>query len=1284
MTSSATTSSPALNSAAPNSAAPSSANSNPPPTASPAAPQLTFCGYGPSSTEALHAAIERCRQDQPFRTVTIVVPSLALGFAAKKDLAWSSLRSGDGGGGATPNGIFGLRLFTPSGLAEHIISICDPSAHIPNYSNRELMAALMQLGEGRFGVFEKIRSFPNTYEVLSQAVRELDRLSDAAVAQLEESAGPQLLSLLALRKAVRSHFSGADNPIQRRSSADTLAKAVELVGRESHEPAPKSEPAPEPTPARSSLWEYLGAVLVYLPQQLSTGEAELLRACHVSEIIVGLTGIAAADEMPLKSVAKIDASLVAPPASDPDPTSATPASATLASAAQPADSATSSSFRPRAAETVFMSAPTPADEVRLAIREATAAIQQGTPADQIAIAYTSASPYRRLLCETLQRSQIGFTHFLDMPLRERIAPRALLSMLALPDDGFKRIDLMNLLASAPIVAGAAGASGPTTPTGPPGDLVPSTAWDRISSEARVYQGMDNWQTQIQAFIRSRQASKSLFEATEEEDSENRIRGIEADIRQARALLDFVKSMEASVSAVRQAKTWRDKVGAAKALLDEFLPEASLASPVDVASADVVSSASTPSASTPSAPTPPSHTPSSPSPPTPIEATRDLLSDEKAAHKRLREILNSLASLDDVHPNPSSNDFRVLLDKELETASGRLGQQNVGILIADISTLLTGAFSHIWILGVAEGHLPRKIREDSLLPESTRKDTADLMSEVSRVYEQQRQFLAALQLASRRICLSYPRLDPLDTGTSLPSRWLLEVVEEMTGEQKFAQELDDFIWRRYDGQAAETETEPASAAAPTTSEPAAAPEAAAPEPTFIFIQSRTADLLSLKFPFQLQEYNLKSLISSRGIQAQMQNHELSQRNPGFARGLDAHYSRNSSEFTRFDGNLTQKFSQLADQPNAGQAPTDPAGIFAEPISPTRLERYSECPHRFFAESVLGVRPLEVPDDFEGLTPLVRGSIIHKILEDFFKEVMGIPNSDPGPASPTASPTPPPKKPLAPDHSWTTQQRQRLVEITDSCCQEAIGKSLFGPEVFHQQEIDNIKAELLLFLDHEQEHRKLRNCSPIGMEIDISRQQAFTFQLEGEAALPLRGQIDRVDFDSATGQLIAIDYKTGRHNSGFKPYRFEDLTEDNPTTHGRRLQMPMYLRAAELLYARRIARTRSRIDTPSTDIHDTAIYWFVNEASDFHRQELEFTEGTQDKIRGALTTIYQEITGGVFPPGFHSDTAKSPFCLWCNPDGFGASKHTQQLELKSGEEQLEPWITLAYPDQLPESP
>jgi len=1227
--------------------------------------RLTACGYGRDSSQALRGAIERSRQDNPFRTATIVVPTLAVGFAAKKELAWGSLLDD-----SSPSGVFGLRLFTCEGLGEHIISICDPASHIPNYTTREITAALMQFGDRHFGVFRQIRSHPSTYDVLVQTLRELERLSPAGIAELQKSGGQQILDLLRLHEAVRNHFQHPDagrgdfqESSRRCSSASMLERAVELLegGQVQNSSATGGPGAASGENSHSqhirldeqlwaSLWEYLGSLIIYLPQQLSSTEGALLKACQPDEIILGLTGIEAADEMPLASVAEIDSFLaesdsqeftsLPPNAQQENPDQASPpvASSQAPKPQHPFEimPPSGSSYQPRAAQTTILSAPTPADEVRIAIRGVAEAIKDGFPADQLAIVYTAPMPYRRLLCEYLQSSEISFTHFSNLPLRERVAPKTLLAMLDLLDNDFKRIDLMNLLASAPIVEGSSN------------KLVPNAAWDRVSSEARVHKGLSQWKERLDRFIELHNAEIRLLEESDEEDNETTIQRVERSIAQARFLAEFVASFASSIKTIRAAETWRGRVDATLKHLRKFMPLRKTSAAFG----------------------------------TPSSQAHIWAGDEAEAYRQLKEILESLASLDDVHPNPSYQDFRLLLDKELEAASGRLGQQNVGVVLSGIGNFLAGSYSHIWIVGMVEGCLPMKLREDSLLPENVRKATPDLETQAGRIHEQHRHFLAALRLAWQQISFSYPRLNPMGSSTSLPSRWLLEVVEAMAGERVFAEDLDEFLQRRLESRNGVSSGGARSAAALCCE----------------FVQSFTADLRTLNLPAREQEFNLTTLLPSRSQHSALANHSLVGRKSHFARGLEAYFSRRSSEFTRFDGNLSEAFGKVAMErgtkargcansqggttglgsanlpPNAEDPsginhadatshpfnPNDPAGIFENPMSPTRLEKWAECPQAFFMESVLRLSRIEPLDDFEGLTPLVRGNIIHKSLEQFFREKLDA---------------------LDPSHTWTAKESQRLSEIAEEHCREAISNFMFGPEVFHEQETANIQAELTEFLHHETEFRQSKKSHPVGLEVGFGREDPFVYPLKNGASLLIHGRIDRVDVASATGRVIVIDYKTGKTNSGTKPHRFVDLSEINPDALGRKLQMPLYLRAAEALFEELSSQTPKI--RHENGLPNSAVYWFVNEASGYHQQTIDFIDVVKGHVDATLTTLHQEIAKGIFPPGFHSSATNLQSCPWCNLDNFGSRRYSSFMESKTLDSQLAPWLELAYPKKSAEA-
>ena len=81
------------------------------------------------------------------------------------------------------------------------------------------------------------------------------------------------------------------------------------------------------------------------------------------------------------------------------------------------------------------------------------------------------------------------------------------------------------------------------------------------------------------------------------------------------------------------------------------------------------------------------------------------------------------------------------------------------------------------------------------------------------------------------------------------------------------------------------------------------------------------------------------------------------------------ARLTSEWTVFDGNLTSRGSGKAG-----------LGI----VSASRFESWARCPYQYFLAYVAGVAPTERPEDEPGITPMERGSIVHRVLEHFVTE------------------------------------------------------------------------------------------------------------------------------------------------------------------------------------------------------------------------------------------------------------------------------------------------------------
>ena len=84
----------------------------------------------------------------------------------------------------------------------------------------------------------------------------------------------------------------------------------------------------------------------------------------------------------------------------------------------------------------------------------------------------------------------------------------------------------------------------------------------------------------------------------------------------------------------------------------------------------------------------------------------------------------------------------------------------------------------------------------------------------------------------------------------------------------------------------------------------------------------------------------------------------------------------------DGPRAWAMARLADPPDPTRFQGD-AGTWTMPrVSVSRLERYLDCPFRFFASEVLRLE--EQPEDEDTRTPLERGRFLHELFERFFSE------------------------------------------------------------------------------------------------------------------------------------------------------------------------------------------------------------------------------------------------------------------------------------------------------------
>jgi len=322
------------------------------------------------------------------------------------------------------------------------------------------------------------------------------------------------------------------------------------------------------------------------------------------------------------------------------------------------------------------------------------------------------------------------------------------------------------------------------------------------------------------------------------------------------------------------------------------------------------------------------------------------------------------------------------------------------------------------------------------------------------------------------------------------------------------------------------------------------------------------------------------------------------------------ARRSSRFTEWDGNLAglEQRSWLELQRS---------------VSPTSLESYAVCGFRYFAKSVLGLYPMEEPEERDMMDAAARGSLIHGILHRYFREQKE--RGRPAQGEP-----------------WTADDTVLLMRIADEALAAAEERGLTGLSVYSAHEARTIKADLRRFLEEDTLFRQRTGAVPAQFEAGIPEAEI--------GGVTLKGVVDRVDVTPDGKQAWVIDYKSGSIAD------FKEITADDPLAGGKKLQLPVYMKAAP----------------DAEEVH--ALYWFITQKGGFESVEYDPSPDRRDAFEGTLEAILAGVQAGSFPavPGEDNEFyGRFDNCRYCDYDRICSRRRDLELAAKGGDEGLTPW-------------
>ena len=657
-----------------------------------------------------------------------------------------------------------------------------------------------------------------------------------------------------------------------------------------------------------------------------------------------------------------------------------------------------------ASGTEVVNAPSADAEVLVAVRDLMAHHDSGVPLERMALVHGGADPYPRLVHEALEQAAIPNNGAGVRPLSATLVGRTLLGALALPDHGWRREDVVAWISGAPIRAG--------------GMVVPATAWDLLSRQAGVTAGLETWASHLAAYATGLETKLASYDATgDDEVPEWRRQRARRDLERTRDLAEFVAALAAALDPDSAPTTW---AGWAR-WADRFLRD---------------------------------H----------LGGHHDWRPDEEQALIEIQNVLNGLAALDDLDPDPDPATFRRALVAELDAPAPRTSRFGEGVLVGRIDAVVGLDLDVVYVLGMIEGVFPARPRDDALVPDAERAAAGeDVPLRGARAAEAHRVYLAALASAPRRV-LSFARGDQRRGRDQRPSPWLLRSLGEIEGQGRrlFSRDLPSL----------------------------------GPVADYHLVPSLTAAIRADGEPASLADRDLRSLLVWGERFDRLDGHVLVDLDPVLGLGLSARRQRASRGFTRFDGRVT--------------GASIPSPTEAGALSATSLQDYATCPRRYLLGKVLRVSAPERPEDIQRISARDRGSLVHQVLEDFIRLQVDRPRGER----------------IPPDRRWSADDGAVLDEIADRVFVDYEQHGLTGRTLLWELDRASIRRDLQGFLVADDVYRARAGVVPEQVELAFGPGdgQPVTIDLAGGRRLTFKGFADRVDL-ADDGSAVVLDYKTG---------------------------------------------------------------------------------------------------------------------------------------------------------------
>ena len=393
-----------------------------------------------------------------------------------------------------------------------------------------------------------------------------------------------------------------------------------------------------------------------------------------------------------------------------------------------------------------------------------------------------------------------------------------------------------------------------------------------------------------------------------------------------------------------------------------------------------------------------------------------------------------------------------------------------------------------------------------------------------------------------------------------------------------------------------------------------------------VASHAAGLSATEFPVSYSEHRLRGLSTHVASGGALVDAPGATADPVLRRAVEMRAARGSPQLTVYDGDLTGIAVPRLDRP----------------VSPTELETWIACPHKYFMRYLLGVYEVEEPGDEISITALDKGSALHVALDCFNQAVLAGDLPQPDVAG------------------WTDRHVTALADIFDTVGADTERAGRTGRPAFWADERDRMRADLLAWIRHDHALVRDRRVRLLSSERRFGAAGDVTIALPNGRSLALKGSVDRIDIADDESYVVT-DHKTGSARS------YRAISDTDPTASGTRLQLAAYAAAALALAARPDANVRAE-------------YSFFG-LGDYKRVGYTFTPDVWTEVAVWFEHVVDGIESGLYPAVPERPTWSSyTRCIYCDPDKLGTAERWREWDRKRHDPRLQRWF--ADPDGAPD--